>query len=167
MGRCRAVKKGTVILVSVILSFCVLLFCAAQFYDCSRLKSFDAAEATETNTAKWNIDIVNCGNHYVTVSGWAFILKEAPAKFNSNIVLKNKRTENYIAIPTVLVARTDLNKAFSDGTDYTQSGFFSKVNKNQIDLSHNSYEIYIKYFNNNHRILIDTNRSLTNKPGDQ
>ncbi|MCI1966657.1 MAG: hypothetical protein LKJ17_11095 [Oscillospiraceae bacterium] len=166
MGK-TAVNKRNVIIASVILFLCVIIFCATQFYDCSNLQTFHVAEADETNCAKWNIDKINCGNNYVIISGWAFVLKEAPERFNSSIVLKSTKTKNYIEIPTALVARADLNKVFSDGTDYTQSGFFSKVNKDEIDLTHSSYRVYIKYFNNNHHILIDTKRTLTNKLGDQ
>ncbi len=163
----RTVKKKVIIYISVFLFLCISIFCAVQFYDFSVLKTFYSEEVAETNETTWNIDTVNCGNHYVTISGWAFILKEAPARFNCNIVLKNVNDGSYIEIPTTLVARPDLNKAFTDGTDYTQSGFLSRVSKNQIRLSDNSYNIYIKYFNNHHHILINTNRILTGRLGEQ
>jgi len=120
----------------------------------------------DSNIVSWNIEKITQGNHYVSISGWAFIENEPPKIFNCSILLKSTITNECIEIPTTLVKRSDLNDLFTDGTDYTHSGFFTKVNVNKINLANNDYEILIKYFNNGHQIIIDTKQPLFNNQGE-
>ena len=157
----KAVSKKLIINISIIFLLCILFFCIAQVWDYSVIYPIKITAVDNKSIVKWNIDKISYSTHYIKISGWAFVFNEEPAGIDFNLVLENTRTKDSIVISTVFVDRPDLNTEFTDGTDYSHNGFYSRVNKKQLDLNNNSYEIYLMYFNNTHRVFVKTNQMLS------
>ena len=150
----------------IIYIFCVFIFCLIQVIDYSIVRPIDITDIDENNIVEWEIDMVNIDSHYIAIGGYAFILNEKLTKFDVNVILENSETKEAIILPTMLYVREDLNEIFPDGTDYSQYGFLSRVNKYLIDYENNSYEIYLKYFNNEHSFFIKANMILNEFSGE-
>jgi len=159
-------KKKIIKIAFIIYFSCIFIFCALQFLDYSIVKQTSITEIDDNEIVKWEIDTVNIDSHFIAIGGWALIPNEKLNEFDVNVILVNTETKEALQLPTMLYEREALNELFTDGTDYSQSGFLSRVNKYFIDYQNNSYEIYLKYFNNDHRFYVRTNLILNEFSGE-
>lgn len=166
MFKQSAVNKNFITTTFIIFMFCVFAFCVIQIIDYSITHSINITDIDEDNIIEWDIDTVNIDTYYIAIGGWALIPNEELTEYDVNIVLENTETKEAVELPTMLYEREDLNEIYTDGTDYTNYGFLSRVNKLLIDYEDNSYEIYIKYFNNDHNLFVKTDMILDELSGE-
>jgi len=138
----------------------LVIFCAIQFIDYSIIKPINIIQDENPEIVEWALENIIMDDHYISISGYAFMIGEASREFDLNIVLKNTETKEAFEIPTVLVIKDEINDFVQDEIDYSQSGFFSKINTDIINFDRNSFYIYIEYNNNDHQIFIDTKQLL-------
>lgn len=153
-------NKELFILISTVLFICIILFSILQFFDYNRVYPIRIAKIDTENIVNWKIEEVIFSEDYISLIGWALIKGDEVRSFDTSIVLKNINSYEAFEIPTVLVVRGDLNDIFTDEKDYSNNGFYSKVNRNLIDIDNNSFKIYIKYFNNHYELYVNTNMIL-------
>lgn len=162
----KEVSKNFIICTFLLFLILIAILCFVQFLDYFIVKPIDITSITENDLVHWEIENINNGNHFVAISGYALIEGEKPGEFNLNVVLLNTETKKAYELPTVLVTKEELSEYSSDEIDYSNSGFFSIVNKEIIDYDNYTYEILIKYYNNENRFFIDTNQILSEQLGD-
>jgi len=149
--------------INILLFSIVILFCFAQFLDYSSVHPIRITNLDKGEVIKWNIEDVTITDQFVIIKGWAYITDEEIGSYDLSITLENIKTHEALEIPTVLLEIENLKNAYPEEIDYSNSGFFSKVNKKWIGLENNSFYIYIKYFNNDKNIFVKTNKILSNE----
>lgn len=96
---------------------------------------------------------------YFTIRGWAVCETETYWDNCTSIGLLDEQTEQVIIFPTIVQERGDVNAAFSaSDRDYTNSGFYGKINAKNIDSSH-SYKILL-YFGTEQEVSYATQMKL-------
>lgn len=155
-------NQKSVIWFSVFLFTCILLIGLLQFINYRMINPVEITKLHDEVEVIWEIEEIKSSKDYISISGWAMIYEEQLRTFDISVILENIGTKEAFEIQTVLVVRDDLNNVYPGSIDYSNSGFYSTVNKNQIGLENNSFEIYIKYFNNDNELFIKTNQILSN-----
>lgn len=138
----------------------ILLFCLLNFLDHNLVHTIQVTDIDRDGLIKWKIDGVIVSHNYVWIEGWALIPSEPSRTFDLDVLLRNTHSGETILLPTMLVNDDSLNDLFSDGLDHSNSGFRSRVNKRLVDLDNNSYEIFLKFFNNGHHLFVETGQLL-------
>jgi len=142
--------------------YCLLfLFTVTQIVDHSVIRPITIKNVDQENITNWNIESINIGSRYVAISGWAFIPGEIISQYELTVVLKEVNSEESFEIPTVLIEMESINEIYDDEFDYSQSGFFARINNNFINLREKSYEIYLKFYHNGHKFFIYTDEILS------
>lgn len=157
----KEVSKDFIICSFFLFIILIAILCFVQVLDYSIIKPINITNITENDLVHWEIENINYGNHFIAISGYAFIKGEKPGEFNLNVVLLNIETEQAYELPTVLVTKDEISEISSDNIDYSNSDFLSIVNKEIIDYENRTYKILIKYYNNQNRFFIDTNQIIS------
>ena len=157
----KEVSKYFIICSFFIFFILIVIVCFVQFLDYSIIKPIEITNINENDLVQWEIENINNGNHYIAIDGYAFIEGEKPREFNLNVVLQNTETMKAYELPTVLVTKEELTNYTSDEIDYSNSGFFSIVNKEIIDYDNYTFKILIKYYSDGNRFFIDTDQILS------
>ena len=148
-------NKKRLALFSLIGLLLIGIFTVAMLVDFMRIKEVEPAVISNDHPVQWQLDAIAHGDAFITLSGWALIPGETPRQFASHVILENLQNGRRLRIPMMLMARDELNEQFSDGIDYTQSGFLAKVARRFIFSDGNSWKILLEYKNNGHAYLLD------------
>jgi hypothetical protein len=153
-------KKKNIAWITFLGLFLILLFCIILIIDFSLPRKVDITNIDNENLVNWDFEEIQIAERYITVSGWAFIQGEDTRSYDINVVFKNVESGKSFEIPTKMIILEGLNGEFSDGINYSNNGFFAKINKILIKYEKGKFEIYIKYFNNDNQIFIRTNKII-------
>ena len=138
----------------------LLFFIAVMIVDFTRIRPLPPMTVTENNPVVWQLNPVDYGDHFITITGWALIPGEALEKFTAHVVLENTASGELTQIRTMMLPMKQLNDDFPDGIDYTNYGFLAKANQRAIDLSQNSYLIFLHYQHNGHDYFLDLGQTI-------
>lgn len=166
MFKQKEVNKKFILISNILFFLFIGVLCIIQFLDYTNIQTINITDIDNNDTVEWAIDKIKVDRNFIAISGYAFIEGEQPKLFDLNVVLKNTDEDQAIKIPTVLVIREELEDNAPDGIDYSQSGFLAKVSRNAINFNSNTYEIYLKYFNNDHQIFVKTNQLISENVGE-
>ena len=157
-----SLTEQKMIIISMLILFSILIFCVLIIIDFSFPHKININNIDNKNLVNWNIESIQIAENYITIRGWAFIPGEETTEYDISIVLNNLNSGDVIELPTQMVDLDDLNNKYSDELNYANNGFFAKINKDLIKFDKNTFAIYIKYFNNGHRLFIRTNKIIGN-----
>lgn len=154
----------TIIYFSIGVLLTIILFTAAMVVDLNRVQPFQPVKISDKHPVQWALEPVQYGIHHVTLSGWALIVGELPVKNNLIVVLQDSLSGEFLEIPTTMIINDELGLIFTDGVDYSHSGFLAKVNRNYVNMANSTYHVFLDYRNNDHQYFIDTGTEITGQP---
>lgn len=151
-------KNGILLLIVIIISLLVPAVVRHDMESNHKVIQEEQIMITNNPDIQYNIDEVN-GNQYIEIRGWAVELNEPILVFDTQVGLWDEESGQVIILPAVLEAREDINKQYKNkGYDYTNSGFYTKVNSNVLE-NDVTYKILI-FLQKNEMECIDTGRTL-------
>ncbi|MDF1520795.1 MAG: hypothetical protein RQ728_08090 [Brevefilum sp.] len=163
MSHKKAVKKRFIVKL-ILLGFVIfLVFAVVQILDYSLTRPVTITNISEEAGVAWQIDMVRVDRNFTAVTGWAFIVGQAPSDMAIKVVLQNTETKESLELPTTLTVRDDINDQYTDDIDYSKAGFLSRVNNQFLDLEGTSYDIYIKLISRGQLVFIKTDQ-VVSKP---
>jgi len=162
----KSVEKKFVIQMSLLGLFIFFVLCILQILDYSLTHSVKITNIAEESNFEWQIDLVKVDRNYVAITGWAFVPGYEPSNMAIKVVLQNTATKESFELPSTLVIREDINDQFTDGVDYSNSGFLSRVNKHFLKLDKDSYEVFLEFINQDQVFYIETDEILTGSQGE-
>lgn len=160
----ESTSQKTIISLSIGFLLVILLFTAFMVIDLNRVQPFQPIEIATDHPVQWALDEVQYGSHHLTLTGWALIEGEIPVKLDLDVVLQDRLSGDFFEIPTTLMVNDELDQIFTDGVDYSHSGFLAKVNRNRLNLVNNSYRVFLDYRNNDQQYFIDTGTEIGGQP---
>ena len=141
--------------------FLITIFAVLQIIDYSIPKEIQIDGISYMdNEIIWDIESINADRNFTSIIGWAIYPDEPQINIKVDIVLENKSTNKFYQIPSQMVSREDLNDLINDDIDYSNSGFFARVNNQLINLNKEYYNIYIRYRMNEKIYYIDSGLEL-------
>lgn len=123
------------------------------------IRQVDVAEAHEDAHLKWSVEKIKIGAD-IEISGWAFYPGESNKIYDIHLVLKDLETGRFYQLPTKMVIRKDINKKDPSRNDHSASGFLSRAKVKQLNEPLSRYRLYIQYYSDHKKILVNTDRSL-------
>lgn len=138
----------------------LLFFIVIMVVDFVSVRQLPSMAVTEDYPVLWQLNPVDYGDHFITLTGWALIPSEPLERFSAYVVLENTASGELYQIRTMMLPTEQLNESFTDGVDYTNYGFLAKANQRVIDLSQNSYLIFLHYQHNGHDYLLNLGQSI-------
>lgn len=102
------------------------------------------------------VDSVTAQKKVLTIEGWLFCQKDFGKTVKTEVLLFNTRTKKAYCIPTDWVERADLAEHFSEDILYQQAGFKASVETWRFDFGYDSFEICLRYTNENGIFMIHT-----------
>jgi len=160
----ESTSQKTIISLSIGFLLLILLFSAVMVIDLNLVQPFQPIEIDTDHPVQWALDEVQYGSHHLTLTGWALIEGETPVKFDLAVILQDQLSGEFLEIPTTLMVNDELGQIFTDGVDYSHSGFLAKINRNRLNLVNNSYRVFLDYRNNDHQYFIDTGTEIGGQP---
>lgn len=149
-------SSTSILLLFIVVNFLGLLFALIVFYDKQNIHKINNEDYIETKgDISYVIDSVDYNEDSISIIGWAYKMGQDIKNYDTEIVLNNITTNEFITIPTDMVIRKDVTEFFNDGFNYDCSGFSSKVLNRKLNRN-DTYNIYILYRNDSHNYLIKT-----------
>lgn len=166
-------KKGENILkkfknnnVFIVLSLIISIITVGFFFwddhhfkimDSNYMKSLE--NSTIKNNMYFHVDEFLSEVDKIIIRGYSFIINEDINKFNNHIILKEKNTQKYLQVPTVMETRDDVEDILGNGNKIRYSGFISTIDTRQLQV-HKIYEVFYLYESDNNKILIKTDLEI-------
>ncbi len=151
-------KKKTVRISMAVILFISLLFSFAVAAEKGNIRTETTAQVTE-NIVSYAIDSIQTEEE-IQIQGWALIQGEEMEEVNCNVVLIGEQSKEQWILPTMIIERTDLTEAFSDGIDYRKAGFLANIRSERLSLEQEDYAIYLEYLTNGHSYLVPTKKQV-------
>lgn len=95
----------------------------------------------------------------IKIRGYGFFTNEDIKKFKNHIILKEKNSEKYLLVPTVMEIRQDVEDTLGNGNKIKYSGFISNIDARKLEFE-KIYEVFYLYESNNNKMLIKTDLEI-------
>lgn len=159
-------EKKFIIAYLLIVFMGILILCFFLSWHEMRCKNFDISGLTTVSSEEEvliNIDkakykyINDYDGNELKIKGWCIIKGKETAPVAMHVLLKNKKSNKYIELPTSLDIRNDITEHFNDGVNYDNSGFSVDLYKK---LQPANYEIVILYELGEEKFLIPSGKKI-------
>lgn len=155
------INKKALVIIMIIGTLLILGFNVIQVINYSAVRRLITFDGAHNPNIHWDIETIKVDRNYSSIVGWAILPGEQQINFMVDIVIKNISTKQAYIIPSQMLTMEDLNYVIDDGVDYSNSGFFARVNNRLINLNTEDYDIFIRYRVNGMNFYVETGKVLS------
>lgn len=127
----------------------------------SNIEKSDISNVKFDNTdIKWCVDESKVENNQLRISGWMIKTNIPSNQLKINVYIYNEENNEFYKLQTAKTERQDLNKAFPNEADYTDSGYVAKGNISDIINNIDKFRIILEYSSDKEDIYVDTGKYI-------
>lgn len=152
-------RNVILLLFSLFMAFSVGVFLFLKKHEiASRSYRFQPKKVT-TQGYEYGIDHLAESSDELAIAGW-LIRKATPIdSIERHVILKEKNSRRSRLLATEIIPREDLKSYGSDNVDYTYSGFYARIDKEELD-DDKYYELYLLDEVNDLSVLVPLNQTI-------